>query len=202
MSISARNLTASQAAASLGVSIKALRLYEREGLIAPGRTPAGWRAYGPGEMACARKIVSLRTLGLSLKQVGRVRRGDPAGLDAALAAHEARLQEQSRRIAESLDRIRRLRSDIVAGQAPAPGPPPAARVPHCCQSRESPGPTRSLFLGTGAWRVRRAGASGRGGPVPRPHRRRSRRRHRRGAATGTGRTPGRSSAHPARPARR
>ena len=38
MSQSAGNLTASQAAARLGVSIKALRLYEGHGLIAPGRT--------------------------------------------------------------------------------------------------------------------------------------------------------------------
>ncbi|WP_154585732.1 MerR family transcriptional regulator, partial [Burkholderia cenocepacia] len=34
-------LNASAAAARLGVSIKALRLYERRGLITPERTPAG-----------------------------------------------------------------------------------------------------------------------------------------------------------------
>jgi DNA-binding transcriptional MerR regulator len=117
----ARNFSPSQAASRLGVSIKALRLYEQNGLIAPGRTRAGWRAYGPAEMAGAAEIVSLRTLGLSLAQVARVLGGDPGDLDAALAAHAARLHAQSRQIAESLDKVRRLRSDIRRGEAPAPG---------------------------------------------------------------------------------
>jgi DNA-binding transcriptional MerR regulator len=121
VSPSARNLSPSQAASRLGVSIKALRLYERHGLIAPGRTRAGWRAYGQDEMARAGEIVSLRTLGLSLKQIGRVLAGDTGGLDAALAAHEVRLQAQSRQIAESLDKVRRLRSDVGRGAAPASG---------------------------------------------------------------------------------
>ena len=121
MSASARNMSPSQAASRLGVSTKALRLYERHGLIAPGRTRAGWRAYGPDEMARAGEIVSLRTLGLSLAQIAQVLGGVPGDLDAALAAHEIRLQAQARQIAESLDRVRRLRSGVVRGQAPAPG---------------------------------------------------------------------------------
>ena len=49
MSPAARFLNAAEAASRLGVSVKALRLYERRGLITPGRTAAGWRAYGPEE---------------------------------------------------------------------------------------------------------------------------------------------------------
>jgi DNA-binding transcriptional MerR regulator len=116
-----RNLSASQAAARLGVSGKALRLYEQHGLLAPGRTRAGWRAYAPAEMARAAEIVALRALGLSLAQVGRVLGGEGGDLDAALAAHEARLQAGARQIAERLDRVRRLRSDLAGGRTPAPG---------------------------------------------------------------------------------
>jgi DNA-binding transcriptional MerR regulator len=36
-------LNASDAASRLGVSAKALRLYEQRGLIVPVRTAAGWR---------------------------------------------------------------------------------------------------------------------------------------------------------------
>ena len=43
-------LSASDAASQLGVTTKALRLYEQRGLMAPGRTPAGYRVYGPDEM--------------------------------------------------------------------------------------------------------------------------------------------------------
>lgn len=43
----------SEAAKRLGVCVKALRLYEQRGLIAPIRTAAGWRVYGPEEMGRA-----------------------------------------------------------------------------------------------------------------------------------------------------
>lgn len=117
--MSPRSLSASQAASRLGVSVKALRLYEQRGLIAPDRTAAGWRAYGPTEMARAAEIVALRALGLSLAQVARVLGGDPSDLAAGLAAHEARLQTQAQQIAGALDKVRRIRSDLARGQAPA-----------------------------------------------------------------------------------
>ena len=121
MNPSARNLSASQAASRLGVSAKALRLYEQRGLIAPQRTAAGWRAYGPAEMARAREIVSLRSLGLSLAQVARVLGGDPSDLETGLSVHEVCLRIQAQQIANRLDKVRRLRSDLARGQAPAPG---------------------------------------------------------------------------------
>jgi DNA-binding transcriptional MerR regulator len=84
----AQFLNPSEAAKRLGVSAKALRLYEQRGLIAPIRTDAGWRAYGPAEMARAAEIVALRALGLSLAQVARVLAGDSQELEPALAAHQ------------------------------------------------------------------------------------------------------------------
>ena len=71
MNSSAQFLNPSEAAIRLGVSAKALRLYEQRGLIAPIRTAAGWRTYGPVEMARAAEIVALRALGLSLAPSGR-----------------------------------------------------------------------------------------------------------------------------------
>ena len=118
--MSPRNLSPSQAASRLGVSAKALRLYEQRGLIAPQRTAAGWRAYGAAEMARAREVVSLRSLGLSLAQVARVLKGDPSDLEAGLSAHEVHLQTQAQQIANRLDKVRRIRSDLARGQAPAP----------------------------------------------------------------------------------
>jgi DNA-binding transcriptional MerR regulator len=119
VSPSTRSLSPSQAASRLGVSVKALRLYEQRGLITPDRTPAGWRAYGPADMARASDIVSLRSLGLSLAQVARVLGGDSGDLEAGLAAHEARLQAQAQQIAGTLDKVRRMRADLARGKAPA-----------------------------------------------------------------------------------
>jgi len=112
-----RNLTPSQAAVRLGVSAKALRLYEQHGLIAPGRSSAGWRLYSPEDLERASAIVSLRTLGLSLAQVVRVMDGDPSALEAGLVAHEERLWRQAQHIDTALQRVRSLRDDIHRGQA-------------------------------------------------------------------------------------
>jgi len=112
-----RNLTPSQAAVQLGVSAKALRLYEQQGLIAPGRSSAGWRLYSPEDLERAAAIVSLRTLGLSLAQVARVMDGGPSALEAGLVAHEERLRRRARHIDRALQRVRSLREDIRRGQA-------------------------------------------------------------------------------------
>jgi DNA-binding transcriptional MerR regulator len=121
VSSSARFLSPSEAAERLGVSTKALRLYEQRGLVAPGRTAAGWRAYGPDEMGRAAEIVALRALGLSLAQVARVLGGDPQGLEAALAAHQATLEGRIRHLVGTVEKVRSLRADLAEGQAPAAG---------------------------------------------------------------------------------
>jgi DNA-binding transcriptional MerR regulator len=112
-----RNLTPSQAAVHLGVSAKALRLYEEQALIAPGRSPGGWRLYGPADLQRAAAILSLRALGLSLAQVARVLSGDASAIDAALAAHEERLTRQAGHLDQTLRRLRSLREDIRCGKA-------------------------------------------------------------------------------------
>lgn len=121
MNSSVRFLRPSEAARRLGVSAKALRLYEQRRLVAPGRTAAGWRAYGPDEMARAAEIVALRGLGLSLAQVARVLEGDPEGLVSALAAHEASLEDRIRKLADTVEKVRGLRADLAQGRAPVAG---------------------------------------------------------------------------------
>jgi DNA-binding transcriptional MerR regulator len=121
MSTSVRFLNASEAAERLGVSTKALRLYEQRGLIAPDRTAAGWRAYGPDEMARAAEIVALRALGLSLAEVTRVLGGDPRGLEPVLAAHQATLEGRIRRLGGTIEKVRSLRADLARGEAPTAG---------------------------------------------------------------------------------
>lgn len=108
----------SEAARRLGVSPKALRLYERQGLLVPVRTAAGWRTYGPAEMARAGEIAALRALGLSLAQVAQALGGDASCLEPALAAHQAALEGQSRRLAETIERVRDLRVGLAEGRAP------------------------------------------------------------------------------------
>jgi DNA-binding transcriptional MerR regulator len=135
---SAQFLNPSAAARQLGVSAKALRLYEQRGLVAPGRTAAGWRVYGPDEMARAAEIVALRGLGLSLSQIARVLGDDPQGLERqglerqglerqglsaqglepALAAHQTMLEGRIRQLAGAVEKVRELRAGLAQGRAP------------------------------------------------------------------------------------
>ncbi len=121
MSSSAQLLNPSEAARRLGVSTKALRLYEERGLVAPVRTAAGWRAYGPEEMARAAEIAALRALGLSLAQIARVLGGDAKDLEPVLAMHQAALEERVRNLAGTAARVRDLRAELSQGKAPAAG---------------------------------------------------------------------------------
>ena len=120
MTASAQFLNASEAARRLGVSAKALRLYEERGLLSPHRTEAGWRAYGPDAMGRAAEVVALRELGFSLTQVERVLAGDPEGLEPALATHQTRLESQLGQLGEIVERIRAVRGDLAQGKGPSP----------------------------------------------------------------------------------
>jgi DNA-binding transcriptional MerR regulator len=106
-----------EAAAQLGISPKALRLYEQRGLVKPVRSEAGWRNYGPAEMTRLGEIAALRTLGLSLAQVERLLGGDGTGLAPALAAHQDALEAELKRIGHSVETVRAIRSDLAAGRS-------------------------------------------------------------------------------------
>lgn len=118
MSSSAQFLNPSAAARRLGVSAKALRLYEQHGLITPSRTAAGWRVYGPDEMVRAADIVILRALGLSLSQIARVLGDDLQGLEPALAAHQATLEGRIRQLAGTVVKVRDIRAGLAQGKSP------------------------------------------------------------------------------------
>lgn len=121
MSESVEYLNPAEAARRLGASAKALRVYERAGLIAPLRTEAGWRAYGPREMARGAEIVSLRALGLSLAAVGRVLDGDARDLEPALAAQQASLEARIRQLNSAVASIRTTRAGLAGAAAPSVG---------------------------------------------------------------------------------
>lgn len=121
MSASPRFLSPSEAAGRLGVSAKALRLYERRGLVEPGRSAAGWRVYGSDQMARLEQVVALRALGFSLAQVARALAGDDEGLEPALAEHQAALEGRLARLQGAIGRVRGLRDDLARGRSPTAG---------------------------------------------------------------------------------
>lgn len=115
------SLNASEAARRLGVSNKALRLYEQHGLLSPKRSSAGYRTYDSAEMARASEVVALRALGLSLAQVASVLKGNAQTLSTALEAHERSLDAEIRERLRRLETVRSLRAGLASGRMPGRG---------------------------------------------------------------------------------
>ncbi|MEW1926467.1 MerR family transcriptional regulator [Streptomyces sp. NPDC088360] len=90
-----------------GVSARMLRHYESLGLVRPsGRTGSGYREYSGEDIRRIFHIESLRTLGLSLREIGRAL-DDPGFAPSALVGD---LIQQSRaRIAAETELLTRLR---------------------------------------------------------------------------------------------
>ena len=72
------------AAQLAGMSVQALRLYERKGLLEPDRTQGGTRRYSDADILRLRRISDLIAEGINLAGIGRVLglEADNAGLHA------------------------------------------------------------------------------------------------------------------------
>ncbi|WP_217207010.1 MerR family transcriptional regulator [Streptomyces sp. AC550_RSS872] len=99
-----------------GVSARMLRHYESLGLVRPsGRTGSGYREYSAEDIQRIFHIESLRSLGLSLREIGRAL-DDPGFTPSALVGDLIR-QTRDRIAAESelLTRLRRIDAADPAG---------------------------------------------------------------------------------------
>ncbi|MBL6852977.1 MAG: MerR family transcriptional regulator [Alphaproteobacteria bacterium] len=107
-----RHLSPAETARLLGVSVKALRLYEQHRLVTPHRTAAGWRVYGPAELAALHQVIALKRLGFPLARIAALTAGKAVRLDAVLAAQEQALARDAGRTAEALALVRAARARL------------------------------------------------------------------------------------------
>jgi DNA-binding transcriptional MerR regulator len=95
-----------EAAELLGITPKAIRLYHRLGLVAePERDQSGYRRYRPPDLAALARIVRLRDVGLSLREIAPLLQAQDDGASLRRALHD--LDEQL--AIEIADRRRRRR---------------------------------------------------------------------------------------------
>jgi DNA-binding transcriptional MerR regulator len=78
-------------AALTGVTVRALRHYDRVGLLTPRRTGSGHRVYAQHDIRRVRHILALRAIGMSLQLIADVLKGSGSSLSEALRAQRARL---------------------------------------------------------------------------------------------------------------
>jgi DNA-binding transcriptional MerR regulator len=96
-------------AAEAGVTVKAVRYYESQGLLKPEREPNGYRRYSAEDVVIVREVKALLSLGLTAEQTYPFIECLRAGNDradvcpASLSAYRLRIAEVDRRIAELTD---------------------------------------------------------------------------------------------------
>lgn len=112
-------LTAQECADRIGLSVRTLRLYERHGLISPRRTAKQWRLYGGSEIARLNEILALKTLGLSLRDIAKLLKGQTTDLAKTLAFQRDSLVEARKRADRGLQVITALQAKIAGGTAPS-----------------------------------------------------------------------------------
>lgn len=76
-----------------GLSRSNIRFYEKEGLIAPGRTSNSYRDYSENDLAEIKKIAYLRTLGISIRDISKIING-AIPLPAIVSKQAKRLDSQ------------------------------------------------------------------------------------------------------------
>jgi len=131
--------TAADTASRLGLTVRALRVYERHGLVKPGRTAAGWRVYGPEEVARLHQVTALKRLGLTLSQIAALLKGRGVDLERLLAAQEEALAARKQRVDRALDLVRRARARLAQGET-LPADDLVELTKETVMSDQAPGP--------------------------------------------------------------
>ena len=112
-----RHFSPAEISRRLGVSPKALRLYDARGLVTAVRTSNGWRAYGRAEIARLHQVLALKALRLPLARIAELLGGGRVSLDQILAAQEAALADDTAHAHRALGLVRAARARLGAGEA-------------------------------------------------------------------------------------
>lgn len=109
-------LTAAECAARIGLTVRALRLYEARGLLTPQRSEKNWRLYGVREIARLSEILVLKQLGLSLSSIVELLVNQDSRFDELLALQQASLTERRNQMEQSLRLVTALREKTARGE--------------------------------------------------------------------------------------
>lgn len=99
-----------EVSAASGISTRMLRHYDRIGLVSPsGRTAGGYRRYADADLRRLFHVEGLRTLGLSLREIGEALDGqafDAGALVARLTERTRRRLQEEQQLLARLEQVR------------------------------------------------------------------------------------------------
>jgi MerR family transcriptional regulator, thiopeptide resistance regulator len=98
-----------------GVTVKALRHYDRLGLLRPARSEAGYRLYQPGDLARLQQIIALKSVGLPLKHIRTLLDRDPLPLIATFRQQRAALEDKRRLLDRAIQALTEAETALESG---------------------------------------------------------------------------------------
>ena len=113
-------MTVGEAAKKIGVTVRTLQYYDKEGLLSPSaESEGGRRLYTDKDLVMLHQIVSLKSLGFSLDDIkGRlISLETPADVAAALTEQADSIREKIEQLTVSLTAIEQLKEEVLQMQA-------------------------------------------------------------------------------------
>ena len=111
-----QTFTASECSQRTGLTVKALRVYEREGLLKPKRSLKEWRVYDASDLTRLGEITALRALGLKLSAIAQLLRGKKSDISHVLELQQSELLQRRMQIDQGLSLIATFRKRTATGE--------------------------------------------------------------------------------------
>ena len=111
----------SEFAEKAGITVRTLHHYDRLGLLSPDlRTEAGHRLYGEADFARLEQIVTLKFIGLPLRQIKALLDQGDLDLKSTLRLQRKLLLEKRRQVETAIQAVEEAERSLQSGAAPAP----------------------------------------------------------------------------------
>lgn len=112
-------MTVGQVAKKMGVTVRALQYYDKEGLLSPSaESEGGRRLYTDKDLVTLHQIISLKSLGFSLDDIKRrlISLETPADVANALTEQTEDIRKKIGRLQASLSAIEQLKTEVLQMQ--------------------------------------------------------------------------------------
>lgn len=112
-------MTVGEAAKKMGVTVRTLQYYDKEGLLSPSaESEGGRRLYSDKDLVLLHQIVSLKSLGFSLEDIkGRlISLETPADVANALTEQAEDIRQKIKQLTASLSAIDQLKAEVLQMQ--------------------------------------------------------------------------------------
>ena len=112
-------MTVGEVARKMGVTVRTLQYYDKEGLLSPSaESEGGRRLYTDKDLVMLHQIVSLKSLGFSLKDIkGRlISLETPADVANALTEQADDIRQKIEQLTDSLSAIEQLKAEVLQMQ--------------------------------------------------------------------------------------